>query len=129
MINYDREKYFCLEIFLSLNISDFSLCFFFVVKIATPLLKQVTPSFLVTPLSKLRPCHPPPFFWKLGRRFNPPPPGRKKGCTLCSGMCAGVCTCYHLYQMEKTVMFLFFRQLNSVKFNVVLEERLAFSLL
>ena len=48
---YDREKYFCFEFFLSLNISDFSL--FFMKSLQSPL-KKVTPLFPRKPLSKLQ---------------------------------------------------------------------------
>ena len=66
-----EKNVFVYKLFLSLNISDFSLSFF-LVKIATPL-KKVTPSFPATTLSKLRSCQAP----------HPPPPAGRGACTLC----------------------------------------------
>ena len=62
------------ELFLSLNIPDFS--FFFCWKIAMPPLPPLKKSLLKTVVL----CQDPPF-WKFGRRFNPPPPplSRKGG--------------------------------------------------
>ena len=55
---YDREKYFCFEFFLSLNISDFSLFF---MKNLQSSLKKVTPLFPRKPLSKLQSRQAPMF--------------------------------------------------------------------
>ena len=54
---YDKEKHFCFEFFLSLNISDFSL--FFMKSLQSPL-KKVTPLFPRKPLSKLQSGQAPP---------------------------------------------------------------------
>ena len=85
ILSYDREQYFCLWTFLSLDISDFNL--FFYVKIATPppppsLLKKVIPLFPSnSPLKAEVPSSPPPplFFQKFGWRLHPL---QKRECTL-----------------------------------------------
>ena len=78
-----EKKILFINFFLSLNISDFSL-FFFCRNCNPRPLKKVIPSFPATPSQscRLRSCQA-PLFWKFGRRFNPIPPARKRGCTLC----------------------------------------------
>ena len=79
---YDREKYFCFEFFLSLNISDFSLFF---MKNLQSLLKKVTPLFPRKPLSKLQSRQAPMFENLVGDSTSHPTttttPTKKWGCT------------------------------------------------
>ena len=65
-----EQRILVYKLFLSLNISDFSLSF---VKKLQPRLKKVTPLSQQPPSKNWGPVKPPPF-WKSGRRFNPPPP-------------------------------------------------------
>ena len=68
---YDKEKHFCFEFFLSLNISDFSL--FFMKSLQSPL-KKVTPLFPRKPLSKLQSRQAPLFENLVGDSTPPTPP-------------------------------------------------------
>ena len=65
-----KKNIFVYQLFLSLNISDFSLLFY--VKIAPPPLQKGHPLFPTNPPIKIKVLPSPPF-WKFGRRFNPPP--------------------------------------------------------
>ena len=87
ILSYDRENHFCLKLFLSLNISDFS---WFWCKNCNSLEKAHTSSYPATPLQKLMSCQaPPPLFWKFGKRFNTAPPAppapqpAERWCRLC----------------------------------------------
>ena len=68
-----EKNIFTYKLFLSLNISDFNLFFYF--KIAPspppPSLKKSLLSFPATPSKSWGPISP-PFFWKFGWRFNLP---------------------------------------------------------
>ena len=80
-----EKNTFVYKLFLSLNISDFSVffCFFVLVKIATlqpPFLKKVTPSFPATPSQSWGPVKPFPFL-KIWLEVQPTP-NRKGECTL-----------------------------------------------
>ena len=75
----NATTFFVYELFLSPNISDFSLFFFFVK--LQPTLKKVTSSFPAAPPSKR--CdrvRPPSSFRKFGRSFNVP--AERVGCIL-----------------------------------------------
>ena len=65
-----KKNIFVYQLFLSLNISDFSSLFY--VKLDHPHFKKVTPLFPTNPPIKIKVLQSPPF-WKFGRRFNPPP--------------------------------------------------------
>ena len=78
---YDKEKHFCFEFFLSLNISDFSLFF---MKNLQSSLKKVTPLFPRKPLSKLQSRQAPMFENLVGDSTSHPTttttPTKKWGC-------------------------------------------------
>ena len=65
-----EQRILVYKLFLSLNISDFSLSF---VKKLQPPWKKSPPLSQQPPSKNWGPVKPPPF-WKSGRRFNPPPP-------------------------------------------------------
>ena len=76
-----EKKIFVYKLFLSLNISDFSL---FLGKNCNPPGKKVTPSFSATPSKNWDPVNPPPpFLENLVRGSTPPhppsPPSPERG--------------------------------------------------
>ena len=71
------------KVFLSLNISDFSL--FFMYKLQPPPPEKGHPHFPSNPLLKIEvlSAHPPPRFENLVGGSTPPAAEREGGCTLC----------------------------------------------